>query len=205
MRPIVRRIRAVLSLAAAWGAVTGAIGLVIGLGTGVQRSPYPVLPDVGQWWFEWHDVVIGHATSWAAGGALIALAFAAVLRRAERGRATDTLSPARFALWGALAGGGTFAAWWLAVTPLRGRGLDSVGFSLLSLSTAIVVGAGCAWLTLHLARRLTRRLTRRVARRSDPDARSAGLGDGVSMPHDALQPGAPSAARSRPGIRFEAT
>jgi hypothetical protein len=193
MRTILRRVRAALSLAALWGAISGAIGLAIGLATGVQRSRYPVLPDVGQWWFEWHDVVIGFATSWAAGGALIAVGFAAVLRRAERGRDAETLSPARLALWGALAGGGIFSVWWLAATQLRGRGLGAAGFPLLSLCTAIAFGAGCAWLTL------------RLARRADPDAPSAGLAGGSRAAHDVLPPGELPEVRNRADARVEVT
>jgi hypothetical protein len=153
MRMIVRRVRAALTLAALWGAVSGAIGLVIGLVIAVQRSQFAVLPHVGWWWVNWHTFVARFATSWAMGGALIAIGFAGVVAGAERGRGATALSAARFTLWGGLAGGGVYGAWWVVVTHLRGRSLGAMEFPLLSLLTAIVIGAGSAWLTLRIARR----------------------------------------------------
>jgi hypothetical protein len=193
MRLIVRRARAAVSLAVLWAAVSAAVGLLVGLGMGVQRSRYPVLPDVGQWWFEWHDLVIGYTTSWAASGALIALAFTVLLRRAERGRVMETLSAARVTRWGALAGGGLFAGSWLVPTQLRGLQVEELGLLLLSLVTATALGAGCAWLTLGLARH------------SSSGTSAAGTAHAARAGQEALPPGALPEVRPRADRRIEVT
>lgn len=153
MSTIVRRVRAVLSLAALWGLITGALGLTIALVIAVRRSQYGVLSRLDWWWADWHGFVGKFAGSWAMAGALIAIGFAGFVVRAERGRGVMALSGARFARWGALAGGGVYMAWWVAMTELRGRSFAIAEISLLSLLTSIVIGAGSAWLTLRLARR----------------------------------------------------
>jgi hypothetical protein len=193
MRTIVRRGRAALSLAALWGAAGGAVGLLVGLWVAARSSRYPVLPDFGQWWFEWHDLVVGFAVSWAAAGALTALGFATLLWRAERGRNAEALSPARLTLWGGLAGGGLFTTWWLVLTRLRSPGRVPVGFPLLSLLIAVAFGAGCAWLTLWLSRR------------SGVDSRSAGLADASRAPQGTLQSGDLPPLRERADTRAEVT
>jgi hypothetical protein len=150
---ILRRVRAALSLAAIWGAATGAIGLAVGLSLGIRHNPYPVLPDIRQWWFERHGLVVSLTVSWAAAGALFGLTFASLVGRVERGRSAMTVSPTRITVWGAVAGAGACMTWWIAMLQLRNPELRPLGFPLRPLLTAVALGAGYAWVTLKLARR----------------------------------------------------
>jgi len=156
MPGLLRRIRAGLSLATFWGAAAGAIGLVLAVWQATRMSPYPVFPDVGQWWFERRDFVVRFTLSWGAAGALIALGFAGLLGRVEHGQSAATLSPRRLTLWGATAGGGIFTTWWIAMAQLRVPGSLPRVFPVVSLLTAAAFGAGCAWATLRLSRRSDR-------------------------------------------------
>lgn len=174
MRSSIRRGRAAAFLAAAWATLWGALGLVVGLGICAASSPYPVFPDVGQWWLEWHDVVLRVARAWAVSGAVAGLAFAAVLAKAERGRTAGELSGRRTALWGGVAGAGLVLlnlAWLQTGRPIGAR-TPPRGIPAVTVVTLLTVGAACAWLTLAL--------TRRAVASSVADERPGGAGGGAA-------------------------
>ena len=152
---LLRRLRAALFLAALWALIAGAVGVLTGVWFGVRQSPYPVLPDVGQWWFEWHTVVLNIAARWVAAGGTLGLVFAGVLAAAERGRDVRRLSGARAAAWGAVAGIGFLLVGVVRLALTRGArgtaGLTGIPYLLVAFSA--LFGAGCAWLTLRCAHR----------------------------------------------------
>jgi hypothetical protein len=155
MHQLVRRARAALVIAVLWGLLWAVGGLAIGVLLGIQASPYPVLPDVGQWWFEWHRLVLTNAQLWAEGGALAGAVFAGAMTVAERGRTVRTLSHARAVGWGSIAGLVLLATGlaWLEVRRHAGATVILPGFPVRTLAVLLTLGAGCAWLTIALARR----------------------------------------------------
>jgi uncharacterized membrane protein len=152
----------------------GVVGALVGVWLTTYGNRYPIFPDVGQWWFEWHDTVLRTAGTWLVGGAVLGLAFAALVAVAERGRAVHQLRRSRLAVWGAVAGL-LFACAGLAGL-LVGRSLHLqlviAGLSGLPLVLVTLLGAACAGLTVWSAGRET------------PPQRQATLGGGT----DAAEP-----------------
>lgn len=149
----VRRVRAAFVVAALWALLAAGVGLLFGVGMGVSRSPYPVFPDVGQWWFEWRDLVLRIVRAWAISGACVGLAFAAVFAAAERGRDVQRVSPARAVLWGTLGALGFSAVMVARLAAERRVGaVWSPGAFVVSLVLTAVFGAVSAWMTMALAR-----------------------------------------------------
>jgi hypothetical protein len=143
-----RRLRAVLTIAAMWALAWAPIGLALAL----YAASSPPQPS---------DVIARPVTvpffvaAWTVWGALSGAAFAFVLSVAERRRTIESLSPPRTAAWGAL--GATalpllLLAIDLASTPVGLRGYGW-GFPLLTLSISAGLGGCCAAGTLAIAQR----------------------------------------------------
>ena len=177
MSVALRRLRAALVLSLLWAGLMGVVGSLVGVWLTTYGHRYPIFPDVGQWWFEWHDTVLRTTGTWLVGGAVLGLAFAGIFAVAERGRAVHQLRASRVAAWGAAAGL-LFAAAGLAgavAGPSLSLRLLLAGLSGLPLVLAAALGAACAGLTVWSAQRAT------------PGPHRAQLGGGVGR-REALGP-----------------
>jgi hypothetical protein len=135
--PFLRRLRATAVLAALWAACWALVGLLLTAGSDL-------------WYYSSSDVVF-HAVSvvavWTGWGAISGAAFAVLLAAMEGRQNASTLRGWRVALWGACGG---------LVPPFVFLVLTRFTFTVQGL--AIVgavgsgVGAGCATLTLRIAR-----------------------------------------------------
>ncbi|HEY4132312.1 MAG TPA: hypothetical protein VGM50_17010 [Gemmatimonadaceae bacterium] len=152
---ILRRFRSALVLGSLWALLAAGVGLFVGIGLAAAKSPYPVLSDVSQWWFESRDVVLAMLVRWGIAGGALGLMFAGVLVQAERGSEGGRLSSARAAAWGGIAGVGFVLIGLLRVElSRRASGTSPLGsFPYVMLPVTAVIGATFGWLTVRWARR----------------------------------------------------
>jgi len=147
---VIRRLRAVLSIAVLWALAWLPIGGVLALYAS-SRPPQPsdlISRPVSMPLF---------LTVWTIWGGLSGSLFAVVLGVGERRRGLSDLSVARTAAWGAL-GSMTVPAALLALDMIRAPislRLYDWRVPLLALSLSALLGAGCAAATLALAQRPT--------------------------------------------------
>ena len=59
-----RRLNAALVPSLLRASFTGVVGSLVGVWLTTYGDRYPILPDVGQWWCEWHDTVMRTAGTW---------------------------------------------------------------------------------------------------------------------------------------------
>jgi hypothetical protein len=143
---MVRQARAILVIALVWAAAW----LPLGLGLGLYAGGRPSSPA---------DIIFRpvslplFVSAWTGWGAISGAGFAILLGWAERRRRLDQLSPARTALWGAM-GAATVPGILTVRDFVLGSGLPpgSWRFPMLALTVSALLGAGCAALTLALAR-----------------------------------------------------
>ena len=145
MTTILRRLRAVVTIALLWALFWLPIGLV--LESLRDNATFDVVPPP-LWWR------VALFTTW---GAINGSFFAIVLAVAERSRTLAELSQARVATWGAI-GSLFLPATFVSIGMYQSRSveLNDWVFALVLLAICAVLGAGCAATTIVLARRAPR-------------------------------------------------
>jgi hypothetical protein len=144
MKMWLRRLRGALGIGTLWGAT----GLVVGKVTGLVVSVWTGLPLLG--------TVVSFGVGAAGLGFALGTAFAVVLTTLERQRSADQLTPARAAMWGAIAGVGLALLVGVTGIPRLFPAISVQGLILLIGSAAASYGAltaGLAAGTVALAKR----------------------------------------------------
>jgi len=118
MKDLLRRVRGVVGIGAAWGVFWGALNAA------------PLL-------FGDPVTALTHFLLNGAVGAIAGGTFASILSFAERGRSLEELSLKRVALWGAI-GGALLAPLQLLLAPTLGAGWPGVIGSLMAIGTVAV-------------------------------------------------------------------
>ena len=146
---MIRKIRAILIIAALWAALWAPAGIAAAIYEGIQSSPHgpamtPVLP-----------ALIYFPISFAFWGAIAGAVFAILLILTERGSGLANLSLPRFTVWGAI---GSIALPLALAVFGRMNGPLSPGFDdwqllLVEVAVSAVLGAVCAAGTLAIMRR----------------------------------------------------
>ena len=190
--PLMRRLRAALSLAALWAVTWGAFATCLGVGY-LARGPRGLgLPRAGAPWRDNAQAFAQLFGDTALFGWWSGLCFAALLVGLVRRQPLAALSARRTALWGALAGAG-----WLLVSVAGGLLRTSQGHipgdTPVALLTNAVLGAIAALLTLAVARRAAPPVTGRAT--SIPDSTDVAALDGGLTPSSAVV-GVESAVRA---------
>ena len=149
-----RRLRAVAVLALLWAITWSVVGAAIGVYQYVAGWPIAVLKLPG-FASPFIAVVLSYAFGGAKGGAISGALFALVLSIAEGKQSAANLSFGRSAVWGLL-GAVLVPVTMLGVTLVRFPFLLSdipLSLFLVYWFFLTVLGAGCALLTVWLARR----------------------------------------------------
>jgi hypothetical protein len=144
MRTFLRRMRGVVVSSVIWAVIWGLAGTSIVLSHVLRYDPRQST--------ELWQVFARATLSFAFLGGFSGAVFAVVLAAFERRRTLDELAMGRVALWGAL-GGMALPLVAVAATVSQIWSLDILGPMLLLCTMMGGLGAGCATVTLALARR----------------------------------------------------
>ena len=136
MKKWLKRIRGAIGLGLTWAAVWSAVGAIIGLASGGSTAGITTA-----------GLAFLLAGTFAALGFVGGVIFSAALGIVEGRRRFDEMSLPSFASWGGMTGAFVFGSF-LAIT-----GAPPLGFSIILVSVATLLGAGSAAGSLALARR----------------------------------------------------
>ena len=168
MTGLLRRIRGAIGMGAAWSVPWAIVSALTGAATVYFLVSLP--PD-----FPRFSMIVQAAISNGISGGIIGFitgtAFSAILSMAERRHTLAGLDSRRFTLWGAAAGAiSSTLLFTMAATGGGGANVPAA-FAFLGVSTAM--GAGCAALTLKMARATSESSHAFDSGIRSPDAREA--------------------------------